>query len=231
MTAFKVPPGKVPITGNFVNDKWLKWFDSLKVTYNAFTTGLVASRLVAADASGNLEDVADLTDWIAGTTGQINVTDDGDGTVTLSESTKDFGSLSTTTPANLTTAAVDTWYQIVNFTAEGSSVNMDPDPDEDHITIAHNGFYLMNYMFTGSCAAAHNWKVCVRRNNNATGFDQTTAYFSTTTANKYTVTGSGHLYLLEDDTVELWLMRLTAGADIVISVDSLILWLQLMWGM
>jgi len=47
-------------------------------------TDLIASRLVATDSGKVFESVADLTAWIAGTTNQIIVTDDGDGTITLS---------------------------------------------------------------------------------------------------------------------------------------------------
>lgn len=45
---------------------------------------LTASRLVATDSDKVLVSVADLAAWIAGTTNQITVTADGDGTVTLS---------------------------------------------------------------------------------------------------------------------------------------------------
>jgi len=47
-------------------------------------TGLTASRLIYADADKALTSVSDLTTWIAGTTNQVTVTDDSDGTVTLS---------------------------------------------------------------------------------------------------------------------------------------------------
>lgn len=46
-------------------------------------TGLTASRLVATNGSKVLESV-DISAWIAGTANQITVTDDGDGTATLS---------------------------------------------------------------------------------------------------------------------------------------------------
>jgi hypothetical protein len=46
--------------------------------------GLTASRLVATNAIGDLASVSNLANWIAGTTNQITVTDDGDGTITLS---------------------------------------------------------------------------------------------------------------------------------------------------
>lgn len=47
-------------------------------------TGLTASRLVATDGSKTLSSVANLASWIAGTSNQLTVTDDGDGTITLS---------------------------------------------------------------------------------------------------------------------------------------------------
>ena len=47
-------------------------------------TGLTASELLSTDSSKILTSVADLTAWIAGTTNQVIVTDDGDGTLTLS---------------------------------------------------------------------------------------------------------------------------------------------------
>ena len=47
-------------------------------------TDLLASRLVATDSGKIFESVADLTAWIVGTANQVIVTDNGDGTVTLS---------------------------------------------------------------------------------------------------------------------------------------------------
>jgi hypothetical protein len=47
-------------------------------------SGLTASRLVATDSDSALESVSDLTTWIEGTDDQINIEDDGDGTITVS---------------------------------------------------------------------------------------------------------------------------------------------------
>lgn len=47
-------------------------------------TGLTADRLVSTDAVKRLESVGALSDWISGTPGQVTVSDDGDGTITLS---------------------------------------------------------------------------------------------------------------------------------------------------
>ncbi len=54
-------------------------------TFTGLTiSGLTASRLTATDSAKALESVEDLTAWVAGTTNQITVTDDSDGTITLS---------------------------------------------------------------------------------------------------------------------------------------------------
>lgn len=46
-------------------------------------TDLTATRLVQSDTSKKLSSVSDLTDWIAGTANEINIADDGDGTITI----------------------------------------------------------------------------------------------------------------------------------------------------
>ena len=46
-------------------------------------TGLTANRLIYADGSNELTSVANLSSWIAGTANEINVADDGDGTITI----------------------------------------------------------------------------------------------------------------------------------------------------
>jgi hypothetical protein len=47
-------------------------------------SGLSASRLIASDSSKNIVSIADLSSWIAGTSNQITVTNDGDGSITVS---------------------------------------------------------------------------------------------------------------------------------------------------
>ena len=56
-----------------------------------------ASLLLSLDASKDLASVSDLTSWVAGTVNQITVTDDTDGTITLS------------TPQNIHTGATPTF--------------------------------------------------------------------------------------------------------------------------
>ena len=59
-------------------------------------TGATASRLVATDANKRLESV-NLSSWVAGTSNQVSVANDGDGSITLS------------TPQNIHTAATPTF--------------------------------------------------------------------------------------------------------------------------
>ena len=67
-------------------------------------TGITASRLLYGYSNSELASVTDFTDWIAGTTNQITVADDGDGTVTLA------------TPQDIHTGAT-------NFTVAGATIN------------------------------------------------------------------------------------------------------------
>ena len=46
-------------------------------------TGLTASRLVTTDANKKLASVANLASWVAGTANEIDITNDGDGTITV----------------------------------------------------------------------------------------------------------------------------------------------------
>jgi len=66
-------------------------------------TGLTASRIVASDSNKKLVS-ADLDAWIAGTSNQVIVTDEGDGTVTLS-TPQDIHTGATPTFAGLTISA------------------------------------------------------------------------------------------------------------------------------
>jgi len=65
-----------------------------------------ASRLLATDGSKYAESVSDLTSWIAGTSNEIDVADDGDGTMTISISSTYAGNSNITTVGTITTG---TW--------------------------------------------------------------------------------------------------------------------------
>lgn len=64
-------------------------------------TELTASRLVATNGTDVLTSVSSLTSWIAGTTNRVTITDDGDGTVTLT-GPQDINTAATPTFAGLT---------------------------------------------------------------------------------------------------------------------------------
>lgn len=51
---------------------------------NIIDSGLTASRLVQSNGSKQLASVSDLTSWVAGTANRVTVSNDGDGTITLS---------------------------------------------------------------------------------------------------------------------------------------------------
>jgi len=81
---------------------------------SSIITDLTASRLMATDADKRTASVADLTDWIAGTTDQVTVTDDTDGTVTLSlpqdiatDSDVEFNSITLDTTVELSNVSGD----------------------------------------------------------------------------------------------------------------------------
>ena len=90
-------------------------------------SGLTASRLAATGASSQLASVANLASWIAGTANQITVTDDTDGTVTLS------------TPQDIHTGANPTF---ANLTLSGdllvNGLNIGITADADLLTLAEN---------------------------------------------------------------------------------------------
>jgi len=57
--------------------------DAIPTFAGLVLTGLTKSRLVYANASGALTSVTNLANWIAGTADEIDVADDGDGTITI----------------------------------------------------------------------------------------------------------------------------------------------------
>jgi len=59
-------------------------YDKNKTFSNLTLTDLTASRLVATGGNKEFESVTDLAAWIAGTTNRIIVSDNGNGTITLS---------------------------------------------------------------------------------------------------------------------------------------------------
>lgn len=118
---------------------WINWFQNIKnrvdwinqgeldtdtpTHVSTILTGLTASRPVASDANKKLVS-ADLASWIAGTTNQVTVTDDGDGSVTLS-TPQDIHSGASPTFAGLTITSI--------ITASGSVLTL-----SDSVNMAFN---------------------------------------------------------------------------------------------
>ena len=71
--------------GGFVNKPWANWFRGLVrgVFASLTVSDLTASRLVATDTNKKLVSVADFTAWVAGTALEVEITDNGDGTITV----------------------------------------------------------------------------------------------------------------------------------------------------
>lgn len=86
--------------------------------------GLTASRLLSTGLTKNLASVSDLTSWIAGTSGEIGIADDGDGSVTLSiAAALDLGGNTSVEIPNGTDPTVNATGEIaVNTTTASTSV-------------------------------------------------------------------------------------------------------------
>jgi len=216
------------LVGQYFSKELAEWFDALKRSYNALVAGLAVSRIVATDASGNLEDVDDLTAWIAGSNG-ITITDDADGTITIGQNTPSQGALYCYQVASvLNTVAVDTWYQIVSFTTQGNlTVNVTVSVAESHIEIGSSGTQYFLTSFSGAlhCAAAHSFELMVKKNNGATAMTSIAAEVSTPAATPYNVSASNIVAFNAADTVELWIKRTTAGANINVVIDNMTMFL------
>lgn len=78
-------------------------------TVGVIDSSLTASRLMASDGSKKLASVANLASWIAGTANQVTVTDDLDGSVTLS------------LPQNIHTAATPTFARLTLSQTTGTA--------------------------------------------------------------------------------------------------------------
>lgn len=88
--------------------------------YALILPSLTASRLVSSNASKKLTST-NLTSWVTGTTNQVVVTDDGDGTITLSLP-QDLGTYN------------DTFFQSITVQDADKNVVLYCDPNEFYIT-------------------------------------------------------------------------------------------------
>lgn len=104
-------PGGIVVTGDVDTD-----------TINVST--LTASRLLGSDASRDLVSVANLASWIAGTSNRVTVTNDGDGTVTLS-GPQDIHSGASPTFAGLTLTGLSGVLKATTGVISGSAAHSD----------------------------------------------------------------------------------------------------------
>ena len=92
-------------------------FSNATLTFSALT----ASRLLALDGSKVLASVTSLTSWIAGTSNQITVTDDGDGTLTLS------------LPSTIAISGAASPYLSITDTTNSASIKLQSDDTHNYI--------------------------------------------------------------------------------------------------
>ena len=88
------PPIHAPFQrGNQISREWNEYFRNIRQSLNPPSsptfvgltlTGLTADRLIYANSAKELTSVSSLADWLNGVSNKITVSDDGDGTVTIS---------------------------------------------------------------------------------------------------------------------------------------------------
>lgn len=90
-----VPKTPIDSSGDIPTREWLRFFDSLRKAIMEGTglsttqaslilTDLTTTRLVKSDSNKKLVSLTNLADFVAGTANQVTITNDGDGTITIS---------------------------------------------------------------------------------------------------------------------------------------------------
>ena len=105
--------------GGALPREWEDFFDALARITNSTGGGLTANRLIETDDDNVFSSVTDFTDYIAGTTGQLVITDNGDGTVTLSF---DGGTIVNTTRITAATYSVLSTDTVIYFDTDGNAI-------------------------------------------------------------------------------------------------------------
>ncbi len=193
-------------------------------------SSLTASRLVASDGNKNLISSA-ISNWIAGTANQITVTDDGDGSITISIPSDlnipgdltfvgdgdglAFAGISVkdnTDAVTLNSAAKD---QVTNFDTNDPSNNATPDHTNDHITTDKKGDYfaIISLDVQNNAAQAHKVDVSLWKNNGATEFLNVHNHrnLSGGSTDVASMSLSGFIEVAAGDTLEIWADTGTAG--------------------
>ncbi len=112
--------------------------------------------------------------------------------------------------------AVNDWDQIVGFTTNGESKNTIPDQVNNNIKITKAGVYRLHFSWSGfGPNVVHDWDFHLAKNNNDVSFPNTTAHISSPSTQKIVSVANDALVSLEvDDTIELWVQRITPGNNI-----------------
>lgn len=119
--------------------------------------------------------------------------------------------------------AQDDWDQIVAFNTNGENTRgITPDYTNNHIVIGRSGVYALSFNWSGfGPANPHDWDIHIAKNNRAVTFNNFTSHFRTPTAqNLQSIMASGILKLLVNDTIELWVQRLSAGSNIDLTTTA-----------
>jgi len=116
----------------------------------------------------------------------------------------------------IVSVALNDWDQIVAFDTNGESNATIPEHVNSHIKIVKPGVYRVAFGWSGyGPATAHDWEFYICKNNNGTCYTNIVSHVTTPTTQKTgTISCSGFAALLVDDTVELWVKRISAGNNI-----------------
>jgi uncharacterized protein YxeA len=116
--------------------------------------------------------------------------------------------------STLALPAQDTYYQITAFSDNGESNNATPDHTNDHITVLYDGVYFASFYvsFSQTTAVSVEYDFHIQKNNGATDFPNTSGHRDTAGSQVVgSVSGGGYIQLQANDTVELWVERLSGG--------------------
>lgn len=116
-------------------------------------------------------------------------------------------------------ASATTWYQVTVFDTNGVSNGTTPDHTNDHITIDHDGFYLIegSAAIKSVSAGAIVIECEVKLNNGATSLLNVhwDRELSGAGGDTGSTSMSGIAYLSTNDTVEMWVQNKTNANDVV----------------
>jgi len=109
---------------------------------------------------------------------------------------------------NTVLAAQDVEYQILGFDTNGINRGATPDHDNDHITVATAGDYLISYSVSLRSATANEYELSVKKNNGATHFENSHTHRNTSVAGKLGVSAKTFLATLAaNETIDMWVLR------------------------